>query len=75
VVVQIKEGETGMKHDKGAVLTQRREMCDHPEELCVRSPEDVTGMFSIYCRKCDTDFHRYILNELFENREKYGEKI
>lgn len=55
-------------------LTQRRELCDHPEEDCLRSNADVTGMFTIYCRKCDTDFHRYILDELFANRKKFGGK-
>lgn len=64
-----------MKHNVDAELTQRRETCDHPEELCVRSPEDVTGMFYIYCKKCDTDFNRHMLDELFENRKKYGGKV
>lgn len=61
-----------MKCDADAELIQRREVCDHPEELCVRSPEDVTGMFYIHCKKCDTVFSRYTSNELFENRKKYG---
>lgn len=61
-----------MKHDKNVILTQRRDVCDHPEEECIVSPPDVTGMFTIYCRKCDTDFHRYTLDELFANRKKYG---
>ncbi len=64
-----------MKHDKDEILTQRREVCDHPEELCVRSPEDATGMFYIHCKKCDTLFNRFMMSELFENRKKYGDKI
>lgn len=63
-----------MKRDKDAVLTQRKELCDHPEELCVRDSEDASGMFYIYCKKCDTLFNRYKLDELFENRKKYGDK-
>lgn len=61
-----------MKYNDDAELTQCRELCDHPEEDCITSPADVTGMFYIYCKKCDTDFNRYTLDELFSNRKKYG---
>jgi len=56
-------------------LTQRREICDHPEEECIESHADTMGYFTIWCRKCDTTFSRYDYPSIIENREKYGMKV
>jgi hypothetical protein len=55
-------------------LTQRREICDHPEKDCIQSDAGVTGMFTIWCQKCDTTFNRYEYPEILKNRKKYGKK-
>jgi hypothetical protein len=54
-------------------LTQRREVCDHPEEDCIESNADVMGMFTIYCKKCNTTFNRYDYDEIRSNRKTYGD--
>ena len=54
---------------KPDVLTQKREVCDHPEEDCVTSD---TNDVSIWCKKCNTTFSRYERREIEENRRKYG---
>jgi hypothetical protein len=48
--------------------------CDHPEEDCIESPSDAWGMFTIYCKKCDTRFSRYDYPYILENRRKFGKK-
>jgi hypothetical protein len=51
-------------------LTENWESCDHPEEECITSHADAWGMFTIYCKKCNTTFSRYDYPYIIEQRKK-----
>lgn len=52
-------------------LTELPNKCNHPEDLCIRSDADSWGMFTIYCKKCNTTFSRYDYREIDDQRKRY----
>ena len=51
-------------------LTEVKELCDHPEADCTESHADAWGMFTIYCKKCNTTFSRYDYRYIEKQRKK-----
>lgn len=52
-------------------LTELVNKCNHPIDDCITSNADSWGMFTIYCKKCDTSFSRYDYAALEEQRKRY----
>lgn len=45
-------------------LTERPEVCEHPQNNLIQSKTDITGCFFWYCPKCNTSFSSYEFGEI-----------